>query len=127
AHCSPPSVAHLRAVEHALAVNESSGDALRLCLAERVRQLRGLLEGAGFSAHGGIFPVQTLDPVPGLDPFTLYERLRRLGVRTVAGQSHSGQEAKISFLVTALHSPDDIERAVNALVRAVWDDLVIDT
>jgi 8-amino-7-oxononanoate synthase len=119
AHCSPPSAAHLRAVEHALAVNENSGDALRLHLAERVRQLRGLLEGAGFSVHGGMFPVQTLEPVPGLDSFTLQERLLRLGVRTAPGQSHTGQEAKISFIVTALHSPDDIERAVNALVRAV--------
>lgn len=118
AHCSPPSVAIIHAGEHALSMNESGGDALRRRLAELVRHFRSRLRLAGFSASGGLFPVQTLAPLRGIDATTLHGRLLRLGVRTVLQGSHLGHGLHVSFLITALHDPADIDAAVDALTQA---------
>jgi 8-amino-7-oxononanoate synthase len=117
-HCSPPSVAVLHAAEHALAVNQSCGDALRQYLAERVRQFHERLEKTGFSTPDGLFPIQTLGPLPGLDGADLHKRLLELGVRTTISRSHVAQTARISFIISALHAPADIDHAVDLLVQA---------
>jgi 8-amino-7-oxononanoate synthase len=117
-HCSPPSTAVLRAAEHALAVNEKQGDALRLRLAQRARHFRERLAQAGFSTLGGLFPVQTLAPIPGLDTVRLHEDLLALGVKTVLHRGRHGYGPRISFIVTALHSPGDIDRGVRALAQS---------
>jgi 8-amino-7-oxononanoate synthase len=114
-HCSPPSVAVLRAAEHALAVNETRGDTLRQDLAARVQQFRDGLERVGLSASGDLFPAQTLAPVPGLDAQRLHRRLLQLGVQTVL---HGSPDARISFLVTAAHTTQEINSAVDALIRS---------
>jgi hypothetical protein len=41
-----------------------------------------------------------------------------LGVRTVQHAARNGQVARISFLITARHRPEDIDRAVHALSSA---------
>jgi 8-amino-7-oxononanoate synthase len=114
-HCSPPSVALLHTAEHALAINQEHGDALRLRLAQLVRCFRELLRKAGFAAAGEVFPVQTLKPIPGLQAARLHECLLRRGIRTVLHGSRSGHDASISFLLTARHDPRDLNQAVNAL------------
>jgi len=101
-----------------LAVNEKGGDALRVRLATGVRQFRKRLAGIGLSATGGLFPVQTLAPLNGLDAAALYRRLLRLGVRTVLRRAGGSAEVRISFLITARHTPDEIDRAVDALSEA---------
>jgi 8-amino-7-oxononanoate synthase len=117
-HCSPPSMAVVRAAERALAENEEMGDTLRMRLAQRVKQFRDRLAKAGFATGGGLFPVQTLMPTPSLDAVVLHERLLRKGVRTVLHDSRNGRGARISFIITALHSPNDIERAAVALAES---------
>jgi 8-amino-7-oxononanoate synthase len=118
-HCSPPSAAVVHAVEHALALNRQCGDALRRRLAQLVHRFRNRLAKAGFSARGGIFPVQVLTPVAGIGIRTLHTRLLRLGVRTVLLRAHSGQGAELSFLINARHSPGDIDYAMEALAHTV--------
>jgi 8-amino-7-oxononanoate synthase len=118
-HSSPPSIAVIHAAEHALAVNQEAGDALRLRLAQLAHHFCNGLAEVGLSAIGGLFPVQTLAPIPELDAALLYERLLRLGVRTVLRRSHSDHGPLISFLITALHNQTDIDRAVDILARAI--------
>jgi 8-amino-7-oxononanoate synthase len=117
-HSSSPSMAVIHAAMDALAVNQECGDTLRLRLAQRVRHFRTHLAETGFSATGGLFPVQTLTPLPILNAGVLHERLLRLGVRTVLRRSHNGNGPRISFLLTALHRLQDIDRAVEALTYA---------
>lgn len=78
-HCSPSSIAVIHAAEHALAVNEKHGDALRLRLAQRVRYFRNRLAQIGWPTTGGLFPVQTLMPIPTLDTRKLHTQLLRRG------------------------------------------------
>lgn len=116
-HCSPPSAAVIHAAEHALAVNEACGDNLRLRLVQLVRRFRSKLKQIALSGTGGLFPVQTLVPAPGLDVKTLYDRLLQCGIRTVLHRGRNGHCPRISFLITALHQQSDIDCAVDALGR----------
>jgi 8-amino-7-oxononanoate synthase len=117
-HCSPPSSAVIHAAEHALDENRRRGTALRLRLTQCVRHFRRRLSEVGLSAAGGLFPVQTLAPISGLDSSVLYERLLHRGIRTVLRRSCHGRRRCISFLLTARHTRSDIDRAVDALVCA---------
>jgi 8-amino-7-oxononanoate synthase len=120
-HCSPPSVANLHAAEHALAVNRTDGDGLRQYLAQLVRRFRAGLRGIGLAADGGLFPVQTLRPA-GVAADVLYERLLRLGIRTVVIRRCREIGAQVAFLITALHRSSDIDLAVEAIGRAMAFD-----
>jgi 8-amino-7-oxononanoate synthase len=111
-------VAVIHAAEYALAVNQARGDALRRRLVQVIRRFRSRLTAAGFSAVGGLFPVQTLTPIPKLNAPLLSARLLRLGVRTVLRRGHNGHTPRISFLITARHTPQDIDRAVALLAEA---------
>jgi 8-amino-7-oxononanoate synthase len=116
-HCSPPSAAVIHAAEQALGGNEQCGDNLRLRLAQLVRHFRSKLKQIAPSGTGGLFPVQTLVPAPGLDVKTLYDRLLQWGIRTVLHRGRNGHCPRISFLITALHRQSEIDRAVDALGR----------
>ncbi len=118
-HCSPPSVAVIHAAEHALAVNRVRGNLLRQHLLRRVQQFRDGAGRFGRSFTGGLFPVQTLREIDGLDAVLLYQRLARRGVRTVLSQPRSGGNARLSFLITARHSAMDIERCLGILEELV--------
>jgi 8-amino-7-oxononanoate synthase len=114
-HCSPPSNAVIHAAEHALAVNRVHGDHVRLQLWKLVGRLsRGLTE-AGLSVHGGRFPVQTLTPALRLDSTKLHEKLLQRGIRTVLHRARDGFRAQITFLITALHRFQDIDKATEAV------------
>jgi 8-amino-7-oxononanoate synthase len=117
-HCSPPSVANLRAAEHALAVNRADGDHLRRYLAQLVRRFRAGLRAIGLAADGGLFPVQTLRPA-GVAAEVLYERLLDLGIHTIVIRRCREIGAQVAFLITALHRSSDIDLAVEAIRRAM--------
>jgi 8-amino-7-oxononanoate synthase len=114
-HCSPPSIAALAAVEHALAENEENGERLRAHLAQLVRHFQARLCAAGFRAGEGLFPMQTLKPIHGIDGRVLHERLLRKGVRTLLQAGRNEDEARVSFILGARHQLGDIDRAAQAL------------
>jgi 8-amino-7-oxononanoate synthase len=120
-HCSPPSLASLHAAEHALAINRTDGDRLRQYLALLVRRFRAGLHAIGLAADGGLFPVQTLKPA-GVAADVLYERLLRLGIRTVVIRRCREIGAQVAFLITTLHRSSDIDLAVEAIGRAMTFD-----
>ena len=116
-HSSPPSLAVLRAAEHALAVNRLQGDGVRFYLSQLVERFRSGLRQIGLAAQGGLFPVQMLS-VAGVDARTLHLRLLCAGIRTVLVRCCRGIGMRLGFLITALHRPSDIDRAIEALDRA---------
>jgi 8-amino-7-oxononanoate synthase len=117
-HCSPPSVAVIRAAAHALAVNRHSGDALRMRLARLVSRFRCGLAKVGIRTIGGPFPIQTLC-LAGTDAIEIYERLRSRNVNPALLKNRNGTGAQIGFLLTARHTADAVDRAVAALWRAI--------
>lgn len=118
-HCSPPSIALIQAVRHALEINKTCGDQLRQRLLRLVRQFKQGLLRIGLSAMGGLFPVQTLKSIPNIDAAWLHEQLLKLGVRTVLHRSRIGNAPLLSFLITALHAPNDINQGVATLQQAL--------
>jgi 8-amino-7-oxononanoate synthase len=114
-HSSPPSLAVISAARRALAVNEMRGDRLRSHLAKLVRHFREGLRQIGLSALGGLFPVQTLRAIPGIDPQRLYRRLLSFDVRAVLRSARHMSGAALSFLITVLHTPSDIGCCMDAL------------
>jgi 8-amino-7-oxononanoate synthase len=114
-HCSPPSVPVIRAAEHALSVNRNRGDVLRLRLAGLVMRFRDGAKKMGIEFTGGLFPVQTLAPASKATTLRLHERLLQNGVRTVLRRAPHGQGLRVSFVITARHTPEAIDRAVGAL------------
>lgn len=114
-HCSPPSVATLHALKHALTVNRERGDQLRLRLARLVRHFRRRLACVGLAATGRLFPVQTLATRAGLDAERLHEGLRELGVQTVLHRPRADRGPRLSFIVTARHTCQGLDAAVSAL------------
>ncbi len=116
-HTSPPSIAVVRAAEHALEVNSNQGDILRLRLAQLVLRFRSRLKDAGFSARGGLFPMQTLVTSEEVDAAKLHRRMFMEGVRCVLHHPRNGYRAQISFLITARHHPEEIDRAVEVLAQ----------
>jgi 8-amino-7-oxononanoate synthase len=117
-HCSPPSLAAIAAGERALVMNASQGDNLRSRLLKLVRRFRDHLGQVGLSASGGFFPVQTLKPIPGVELGRLHNRLTSLGVKTVLHRAGNGLDIRLSFLITALHTPAGIDTGINALQQA---------
>jgi 8-amino-7-oxononanoate synthase len=116
-HCSPPAAAVIRAAEHALRVNRRNGDRLRLRLAGLVTRFRRRAAKAGFRFTGGLFPVQTLALASQAHTLRLHERLLQHGVRTVLRRASDGGGLRISFVITARHTPEAIDRAITALTE----------
>jgi 8-amino-7-oxononanoate synthase len=117
-HCSPPSVASLHAAAHALAVNRRCGDRLRSRLAARVLQFQRELRAIGLTAIGGVFPVQTLAAVQDEQTVRLHRALTRAGVHSVLRRDHGHSHPRMTFILTAHHTPDDIHALVEMLARA---------
>jgi 8-amino-7-oxononanoate synthase len=118
-HCSPPSVPAIRAAQHALNLNRKYGDALRLRLAGLVKHFRHTAEDAGLRFAGGIFPVQTLASASAAETRRLHERLLHRGIRTVLRRALQGHGARLSFVITALHTVGSIDDAIAALVEVL--------
>ena len=118
-HTSPPSFADLHAAERALELNRSHGDALRVRLARLVLKFRSGLSRLGLPIGRSLFPVQSLGQIPGLDTRLLHSRLSRLGVRTALHQSRCRSRPQVSFLITAAHTPAEVDHALEALASLV--------
>lgn len=114
-HCSPPSIALVHAARKALEINKKRGDQLRWRLLQLVREFKQGLYRIGLASLGGNFPVQTLKSIPQIDAFWLHEYLLRLGVRTVLHRSLQGRPPMLSFLITTMHSFEDINRVITTL------------
>ncbi len=114
-HSSPPSLAVISAARQALAINEKRGDRLRSHLEKLVRHFRDALHQIGLSSQGGLFPVQTLRAIPGVDPERLYRRLLSFDVRAVLRSARHMPGVALSFLITVMHTRSDIGRCMEAL------------
>jgi 8-amino-7-oxononanoate synthase len=111
-HSSPPSAAALRALSRALRVNARAGDELRARLADRIERFRTNILACNLTASASQFPVQPVNG-PGLDPAGAHRALLDAGVRTVLRAGLHGPE--LCLVVTARHTPRDLDRAVVAL------------
>ena len=111
-HGSGPSAAALAALGGALA----DGDRR-----EPVRKLVALFRD-GLRRHGlpepdgGDWPMQTI-PLP--DALTVRDALLDKGIRTVAVHRRCRPGIGLAFLITARHTPADLERATSALVETL--------
>jgi 8-amino-7-oxononanoate synthase len=114
-HCSPPSNAHLSAAAHALRCNAVRGDDLRGHLAHLVIGFRRLAEAHRVPVMPGLFPIQTVRPMPAVDLRAVHGRLGTMGIRTVLHQPRCGRGAALSVIFTAAHREADVERAVDAI------------
>jgi 8-amino-7-oxononanoate synthase len=117
-HCSPPSIAVLRAAERALACNHREGNTRRGMLLDLVRRFRCGLSAAGVSTGPGLFPVQTIRSPKGMAASVLHRRLAERGIRAVLHRSETGN-ARVSFLTTAAHAPEQIDTAISAIGAAM--------
>jgi 8-amino-7-oxononanoate synthase len=117
-HCSPPSNATLSALAHALVVNESSGDALRLRLCFLVRRFKRGLREFGLTTVGGLFPVQTLARISAERAAELAGLLEERGVKAILRRDRCKNGARLSFVISAPHTPRIIDLAVRSLAQA---------
>lgn len=117
-HCSPPSAAHIHAARHALDLNDQVGEMARHRLAARVALFQRRLNDGGLRTTGGLFPVQSLPPLPATTAQEVHRRLLAVGVRTLVrgGEADTGH---ITLVLTARHRREAIERAVDALATAL--------
>ena len=117
-HCSPPSVATIRAARCALRANESRGDAVRRRLLHLVTRLRAQLIGAGLRPTGHLpFPVQTFVSASRRAAM-LHEQLLGAGIVALLTTTCRALTAGLTLLVTARHGLAEIERAGQAIARA---------
>lgn len=116
-HCSPPSLAVIHATAQALGVNRMQGDTLRARLARNVVRLGVGLSRAGYTTQTGNFPVRTLAHQPEIDMVALHTQLLRDGIRTVLHHARADRSARVSFLLTARHTPAQIDAATETLLR----------
>lgn len=118
-HCSPPSVASVQAAHAALAANAQAGESWRARLLRLVQRLRARLVHAGLDAVGALpFPVQSFlsRHAPGAEVLArLLQRLRAAGVRALLTRGCQSLAPRLSFIVTARHGADQIDR-VGALL-----------
>jgi len=123
-HSSPPSIPALHAAENALQRNREEGDATRLRLARLVQHFRRRMREAGIALSESHFPVQTLALGSELNPADLHSGLLRNGVSAVLHRTHHDRRPRLSFLITAKHKAEEIDRAVELLSRLARTPLV---
>lgn len=124
-HCSPPSNAALSALSRSLNINANSGDGIRRMLYELVRRFkRGLLEAGLFSGNG-FFPIQTVDGLSGESATRIHRELRMHGVNAILRRDQFSGSTRLSFIITARHTIDEIDRAIQILgqIRATFQTL----
>jgi 8-amino-7-oxononanoate synthase len=118
-HASPPSAAVINAARRALTLNRYCGDRLRLRLCRMVRWFRGRVTRSGLRLNGGVFPVQSLAPMQGIDAAELHAGLLERQVRTVLQAERGGARASLSFILNAAQTPECIDRAINVLAETI--------
>jgi 8-amino-7-oxononanoate synthase len=114
-HCSPPSVAVLRAAERALQLNHQHGEQLRAKLAFLVARFRRGLSAIDLIPDGGLFPVQTLATLSGAATLALHAHLLDRGIRTVLHRGRRENGPRLSFLMNADHQVEQVDHAVTVI------------
>ena len=118
-HCSAPSFAAMHAAARALAINARDGDAIRTRLSMLVDRFRARMRAAGACLTRGNFPVQSLEHPRGNDAVRLHAELARAGVSTVLTGDRGANSARLTFVLTAAHTPQDIDDAALATADAL--------
>jgi 8-amino-7-oxononanoate synthase len=119
-HCSPPTTAELAALDRALVANRRYGDRLRSRLLRNISRFRTVLTAAGISPLGGFFPMQAVRLPTVAAARELHRRLWRARVYGVVQRGSDGA-GRVTFLLTAAHSPEAIECAAEEIVRWASD------
>lgn len=114
-HTSPPSMADVRAAQHALAESASRGPLLRRRLAQLVCRFRHGLARLGLSAKNSLFPVQVFQPPPGVNVGAMHRRLASQGVQLLRLRQEPPHEEELAAVIRADHHPRDIDGALRAL------------
>ena len=117
-HCSPPSAAVLNAARRALEINLRAGNELRRRLSRMVQRFRARLRAIGVSCTGGLFPVQTLNINDGAARH-IYSTLQGVGVQPVLRHARNGEQAKLTFIITAKHRACDIDHVSHLISRSL--------
>jgi 8-amino-7-oxononanoate synthase len=118
-HCSPPSIAALNAAEHALALNSTRGDAIRLHLVELVIRFQKQIAEMGISASRSLFPAQALALDPHCDAVQLHRTLREAGVQTLLARNRKASGIALLFVFNASHRIRDVDQAAVLLDAAI--------
>lgn len=119
-HCSPPSIAVIRAAQRALHVNRLHGDTLRRRLSQLTRRLREQLTRAGLEPLGRLpFPSLSFLSThwPGVS--IVHQQLLRSGVRALLTKACRALAASLTFLVTARHRLAEIDTAGRIAAQAM--------
>jgi 8-amino-7-oxononanoate synthase len=118
-HCSPPSVACVRAAHHALHAARIWGETWRARLLRLVKHLRRTLLRAGLAPVGRLpFPVQSFRTLAGFDAACLLRQLLAGGVRALLTRGCQGLAPRLSFIVTACHATGQIDRVGQLLAHS---------
>ena len=121
-HCSPPSVAAIRAAQRALDVNRKHGEGLRARLARLVSRLRHCLARAGFTNRPCLpFPIQSFSSPQWAHAAILHQHLLRSGVRALLTRACNGIASRLTFLLTAQHRLADVDSVGRVLARLVGE------
>ena len=110
-HCSPPSVAALRAAQQALELNRKCADALRRRLAQLVSRFQAELQALGICTRGGRFPVQTLVLPRHINPVVFHGDLERCGLRAVLRKAGNNAPPQVTLILNARQTPGMIRCA----------------
>ena len=121
-HCSPVSMASIRAVQNALHINHKEGNMLRTRLLKNVHCFRQTLLHTGIRARGGLFPVQSLMLPDRSSAHLLWKLLSNNGVRSVMLQ-RTNNRAALCFLLSSQFEESDIERAAR-LIAMLWHKII---
>ncbi len=118
-HLSPVSIVHVRAAEHAIGVNARFGASLRRRLGAAIGRFRAGVAGLGLRPSGGMFPVQSIASGQDLEPIELHAELLRRGIRSVVIRSRCRPGPALAFLLTARHTPDDVDATISAIADSL--------
>lgn len=118
-HTSPPSVADILAAKHALLISAARGDALRARIVQLVERLWAGARRLGLQLRSLLpVPMQTIAMPSVQAARTAMAALDASGIRALITRSCRHKEPGLTVLITARHSPADIDRLVAAL--AAW-------
>ncbi len=117
--CSQPCRPVIHAGEHALWVNQTDGEQLRSLLSNNVRHFQTRLREVGIAIEAGLFPVQAISPIPGVNAQQLNVKLNESGIQTVLIDRHDTEEFGVGCLITANHVPTDLDLVAEAIANAV--------
>jgi 8-amino-7-oxononanoate synthase len=114
---SPVSLVHLQAAMNAYRINRAEGDERRAVLWQHVSLLRNLLQKAGITLQGGIFPVQTIRCRSQQHCIRLYEELKKNRIRTVLVTPHGEQQPALSLIIRSDHAADEIRALAEGIKK----------